>query len=326
MGSLIKLPYETIWRSRPVRYFRGDWEAIQATIPKFELHPFTLIGSGSVNRFFKTVVRMPLPHFAIPVQDTGAPVPVGIVSRTYGLVQHLDLAKTCIKGLSDAGVATEQLKFTLGLSELDEWMSLSIALPEEYDYLDASNQKLGLTLECFNSVDGTSRLVVLFGWFRFVCSNGLVIGETKIEIKERHGRYLDLDAISNRIKIAMENADADRERLGNWQDTAVGIENIEAWADGIVSDKWGKTAAARTFHICASGQDVEFQRPSPPGAATKKPVRHIGSVPGSPDRAETRYDVAQALSYVATRRNNAEERLDWQSEIPHLISALGQVG
>jgi hypothetical protein len=28
----------------------------------------------------------------------------------------------------------------------------------------------------------SSRLVILFGWLRFVCANGLVIGETKIEI------------------------------------------------------------------------------------------------------------------------------------------------
>jgi hypothetical protein len=45
-------------------------------------------------------------------------------------------------------------------------------------------------------------------------------------------------------------------------------------------------------------------------------------VPGSPERAATKYDVSQALSFVATRRNNAEERNVWQTDIPRLLKDL----
>jgi arylformamidase len=37
-------------------------------------------------------------------------------------------------------------------------------------------------------------------------------------------------------------------------------------------------------------------------------------VPGSPELAPTKYDVSQAMSFVATRRNNAEERVTWQAD------------
>jgi Domain of unknown function (DUF932) len=45
----------------------------------------------------------------------------------------------------------------------------------------ARGNPLGLRLECFNSVDGSSRLVILFGWLRFVCTNGLV---TKYDVAQ----------------------------------------------------------------------------------------------------------------------------------------------
>jgi len=45
-------------------------------------------------------------------------------------------------------------------------------------------------------------------------------------------------------------------------------------------------------------------------------------VPGSPNEARNLYDVGQALSWVATNRNNAEDKTQWQSEIPNLLENL----
>jgi hypothetical protein len=39
----------------------------------------------------------------------------------------------------------------------------------------------------------------------------------------------------------------------------------------------------------------------------------------------TKYDVAQAMSFVATRRKNTEERFAWQDEIPGLLKQLSAV-
>jgi hypothetical protein len=89
-----------------------------------------------------------------------------------------------------------------------------------------------------------------------------------------------------------------------------------------VSDNWGKKAAARVFHICDVGKDVVIDDKFATGAATKKPVRYLDRVPGSPERAATKYDVSQALSFVGTRRNNTEERVAWQTEIPRLLKLL----
>jgi hypothetical protein len=89
-----------------------------------------------------------------------------------------------------------------------------------------------------------------------------------------------------------------------------------------LTEQWGKKAAARVFHICQAGRDVAIDDPFARGAATEKPVVYRDPVPGSPERAQTKYDVSQAMAFVATRRNNAEERVAWQTNIPQLLKSL----
>jgi hypothetical protein len=201
-------------------------------------------------------------------------------------------------------------------------MNFRAYLPKLYDFTDSHGKTLRLRLECFNSVEGSSRLVILFGWFRFVCSNGLVIGETKIEIRERHTETLELPKIPPRIREALEVVEADRARMKGWQAENVAITDVAKWVDDKVARHWGKKAATRVFHICAAGKDIKFVNPFAPGSATEKPVRYLGAVPGCPERAATKYDVAQALSFVATRRRNTEEQVAQQTDIPELLKTL----
>jgi hypothetical protein len=297
-----------------VLYRAGDWEAIQTVLPEFDLVPFTVGPGEPANPFLKAVMRRPL-------SAAERPIPVAVVSRNYSLAPHRHVAALCREGLVEAGIEPDDLRYEVGLSELGEWMNFRIYFADTYCFIDNYGKKLDLRLECFNSVDGSSRLVILFGWLRFVCANGLVIGETKIEIRERHRQGLELRSIPTRIRPALEAVDADRARMNKWQSEKVSMLDIAVWTDKQVSEHWGKKAAARVFHICDSGMDVEIV-PFALGAATATSVRNLGRVPGSPERAVTKYDVLQALSYVATRRNNTEERLDRQSDIHRLLERL----
>src|SRR4051812_24305458 len=268
--TLSLLPGDAVLRSRKVQYYAGDWTSIQTVLPEFELKPFSAGPNEPANPFQQIVMRKPL-----SAEDR--PIPVGIVSHTYSLAPHREVASLCRKGLVGAGIEPSDLRYEVGVSELGEWMNLRIYLPDSYDFLDAGGHPLGLRLECFNSVDGSSRLVILFGWLRFVCANGLVIGETKIKIKERHGKGLYLDNISIRIQPALEAVVADRYRMMKWQSQKVGIDAVAGWADTHVSDEWGKKAAARVFHICDSGKDTEIDDPFALGAATEKPIPLSGT-------------------------------------------------
>jgi hypothetical protein len=109
-------------------------------------------------------------------------------------------------------------------------------------------------------------------------------------------------------------------------DRKVAIYDIATWADNTVTKEWGKKASARVFHICDAGKDIEIDDLFAIGTATEKPIRYLGPVPGCPERAETKFDVSQAMSFVATQRNNTEERVTWQAAIPLLLDRLATVG
>jgi len=141
-------------------------------------------------------------------------------------------------------------------------------------------------------------------------------------IREQHGQGLDLDYISMRIQPALASVVGDRSRMMKWQSQKVIIDAVAGWANDHVSEEWGKRAAARVFHICDSGKDIEIDDPFAPGSATEKRTRYLAPVPGAPERAATKYDVAQAMSFVATQRKNTEERLAWQNIIPRLLERL----
>jgi hypothetical protein len=84
----------------------------------------------------------------------------------------------CFDGIQQAGIDPVPLRCELGLTSLGEWMNLRIYFPESHQkkLVGRADDVMDLRLEYFNSVEGSSRLVILLGWLRFVCSNGLVIG------------------------------------------------------------------------------------------------------------------------------------------------------
>ena len=244
MTSLSLMPGNAAWRSRQVQYYAGDCASIQTVLPEFDLKPFAAGPDEPPNPFLKTVMRKPL-------SATERPMPVGVVSHTYSLASHRDVAALCRRGVMDAGIEPNDLRYEVGISELGEWMNFRIYFPNSYSFTDARDSKLDLRLECFNSVDGSSRLMILFGWYRLVCSNGLVIGGTKIEINERHGQQLDLASIRNRIQPALIAVEADRDRMKKWQVENVAISDIATWANNNVSKEWGRKAAARDAEMNA---------------------------------------------------------------------------
>ena len=315
MTATLQIQPETLrWRSREVQYYAGSWDDVLSVLPRFETVPFDAGPGEPPNPFLLTVLRKPL-------STVERPMPVGVVSHRYSLIQHRDVATRCRDGLVDAGVDPEDLRYEVGVSQLGEWMNFRIYFPDEYSLHDSHGEKVDLRLECFNAVDASSRLIVLFGWYRFVCANGMVIGESKIEIRERHGQPLKIDTIRQRIASCLHVAQADRHRLERWERTPIDVEGLPRWVDGPVTERWGKRAAARVFHICRAGHDVEIDSFAP-GAASEKPVRQRLPVAGSPLPARTKYDASQALSFVATHRNDADDRLGRQAEIPALLRKL----
>ena len=293
------------WRARNVKYIRGRWDQLVEHVPVYKTDDFKAYANGPANPYLRSVVR-------IPKTLLEQAIPVAVVSNSYTLAQHKDVVEKCLEGLEAAGVTLHNLDCELGLTELGEWMNLRVYFPDEYSFIPDDGHKIQLRLECINSVDGSCRLTVLLSWLRIVCTNGMVIRETRKEISDLHNERLNLSRIPEVVVTAMSVVQKNIQVLSGWEDIEVDESMIKGWADRQLAEKWGKKAACRTFHICTSGKDIEFTDPFAAGKPSEKPVTFVADVPGQPHRATNAYEVSQALSWVASSRTNPEERLDWQ--------------
>lgn len=314
--EMVELTDEKVrWRARDASFMAGRWAALSKRIPRFAVEDFKATADGPANPYIRSVTRL-------PVTVTEKPIPVGVVSNTYQLAQHTDVVEMCLKGIRAHQIDPSVLRCEVGLTPLGEWMNFRAYFPEIFSHNPSDGNRLALRLECFNSVDGSSRLVILFGWFRIICTNGLIIGETKASLRDTHDENLNLEVIPEIISKGLAKVKADLARLRQWEKSSVVSPKFENWVDGTLVKQWGKKAACRTLHICRSGTDVEMLDPFAGGNPSEKQVKMLEAVPGAPKPAKNLYDVCQALSWIATNRNSADERLEWQGHIPGLIENL----
>jgi len=304
------------WRSREMKFVSGRFDRVLEHIPLFEMADFKADDKSPANPLIKTIVRM-------PQTELERPMAVGTVSPSYVLLQHRELASLCHRAIKESGLPVDGMKCEVGLSKFGELMVFRMYLPEEYNYKASEKDELALRVECINSVDGSYRLVVLFGWLRFVCLNGMVIGKTLTEIREIHSGEMDLKKVVRGIREGLEIAKRDKDTLAAWTEVEVDDDALIDWVDEDVLKHWGVKAAFRAFHISRTGYDVQLADPFAEGKPTQKPVKFLDEVPGAPKPAKTLFDVMHSLTWISSQRPNFEERVEWQSEVPTLINLLG---
>ena len=304
------------WKARDVEYFNGSWKALSSMIPRFTDEDFKIGSDGEKNPFLRQVARQPL-------APTERPVPIGVVSNTYQLVQHVEVVEKCFEGLSGLTIDTPSLNCEVGLSQpYGEWMHFRITFPEKYSYTPKDGKPLNLRLECVNSVDGSCRLEIFIMWFRLVCSNGLVVKEIAADLRKIHNYHLDIKSIPKIIAQGINHANPSISQIQRWENSELNRSSFGEWIDKKLSTSWGVKAACRVWHICTEGNDIEFTNPFAPGKAREKPTKPLNEVPGAARPARNLYDVCQALSWVATHKAVVEERIGMQKEIPDLIESV----
>jgi hypothetical protein len=302
-----------------VTYWGGRWRQLRGQIPQFKIEDFQVSKEYPANPYMKSVVRLPR-------ASCDQVIPVGVVSNTYTLVQHDHVVEKCFEAIRRVKIDPDPLRCELGLTELGEWMTLRVFFPDRFSYTPKDGQRLDLCLECFNSVEGSSRLIVLFSWLRFICTNGLVIRETQAELSDLHNRNIDLEKITDIVVDGLNVVEQDTNRLSAWESHQVPMDRIESWANKILATAWGVKAACRVFHICRNGHDVDFADPFAPGEPSKKPVVEKEKVPGASAPAGNLYDVSQALAWVASNFPSTDERLERQASISNMITKLEVIG
>jgi hypothetical protein len=315
--------HQSRWLGEPANEVTGSLAHVAPLIPTFDRYPF------GTNARLDMIFRRAAAKGDIPT-------PIGVVSKRYVLVQHASVIAALEHALRKADIDPRDLHCRLTLSESGARMGIRVELPEWFAFNAPDRHPMALTFECFNSVDRTVPLFALLGWFRFVCSNGLVVGTTHASLRQRHRPPLQIDELQPLLSEGLTAAICDRERLTASMTSPVSVDALRTWVDGPVANAWGAFAAARVHEIATTGRDGEpsrTQRGVPPHA---REIINSKIVPGAEAPCKTRYGPAGACvgrrstervcrARCLARRNPETPRAAGLAALTHAISVLRTV-
>ncbi len=231
----------------------------------------------------------------------------------------LDVARQALEATE---IPLSEVKAELKITEYGERMALSLYLPKKYAFDPGDGHPMALRLECINSVDGSTRFRALMGWFRFVCSNGLIIGVTRTDMRRRHVGDFQLQDIGHVLSSGLGESEKEKGNFERWRKSPVSLDSVPPWVNDSVRKTWGFKAAARTFHISRTGCDAEIVGPYKSNNSSTIPVRCASRVPGAPGESRTLFDLSQVLAWLAKERRDLQEQVEWREQIPVLMDSL----
>jgi hypothetical protein len=167
--------------------------------------------------------------------------------------------------------------------------------------------------------------MAMLGWYRFICSNGLVVGEVRVNFRKRHDPYLDPAEIGGVLSTGLSNLVEERKLYSLWLQTRVDNLTLRNWVDGPLRAKWGVKLAARTYCIARTGRDCRFPLRFEKRLPSEKTMEPTCAVPDAWVPADNAFAVSQVLSWLAKERHEIPEQVERMSEIPELIHHLAGV-
>jgi hypothetical protein len=297
------------WIGQRVSYKKDlTLDGVARHLPAFDRESF------GDNEYLDAIIRKPF-------GKDDRHIPVASVSKRYALIQHHEFLGWLKDGVERVGLKPESLPTELWMTDYGERIRLRFtASPKTFDPGDGF--PMVLSAECFNSVDRSCALEIRMTWLRLVCTNGLTVQEKSSLRKVHDVVWMNRDDPAEFLSDQLARADQQFKTFRDWVAHPVALNRIEAWADEHVAKAWGIEVASRICHIVRTGYDGPVERPPEKISPHLRIVKSEMEVPGAARPAKNLFDVAQALSWVASRRESIEDQTDWVRTIPVLISQL----
>ena len=93
-----------------------------------------------------------------------------------------------------------------------------------------------------NSHDGTSSYQLLSGFFRFVCSNGLIAGDVQNDIRVRHSGNVVDDVIEGATRV-LDNLEIANARVDEYKSLQLTYDEQRVFANAALSLRWDEGQA-----------------------------------------------------------------------------------
>lgn len=95
-----------------------------------------------------------------------------------------------------------------------------------------------------NSHDGSSSFQLVAGFFRFICLNGMMLGDKAGEVRIRHTGNVVEEVLAGAHEI-LENLDMVYERVDQFRSISLNDEELGLFAQAVVGMRWGDRAPLR---------------------------------------------------------------------------------
>lgn len=305
---------EHTWLGEPALRFEGTLGDVVAHLPLVARMPF--VTAQMENPAADLIVRLP--------QEPGeAVVPLAMVSKGYGLVTHHEVVRTLQRVLAELfDLDPERLPSKLTHTRFGERVHLQVTLPDQPRH-QPGHGPVALQVHCINSVDRSASLQIRLGWFWFACANGMFLGAEKASVRRMHSRALQPGDIAPALREQLGQVRNGSDLLSRWHTQPITPEKMLNWVDGKVKDQWGVYAAARVWHIAATGFDGHVRRISTKAPPSQYEVSNDVQVPGlEPVPVADAFAASQALSWVATHESNVQNQIDRMADVHGLVDAL----
>jgi len=193
-------------------------------------------------------------HKAIVDRDTGKLF--SIVSKDYKLIRHEqaidELENILYGGDEDLGPPSVSTGFFNDGGRMCRKYGFKKVTVEI-----GQGDKVHPELLLYNSYDLTWPLIVLLGAFRYVCTNGLVVGKKFHQFRRRHVLELERMDFREQVKTALERFEKQVKTWQKWDTRPLSLETFGAIMKAM---KWGKKATEEIEErVYQEGDDYDNQ-------------------------------------------------------------------
>lgn len=199
---------------------------INADSPLFfpvALKPLGSILSGHANTNLQAVCRL-------ASNDNERDEVIAVHKKNYKLVPNLEVYSAFERALAASGISMSNLLVEDRLAYQGGRALRTYRFPD-HKYDIGANDPVMLQLRVSNSYDGTSRFSVLFGAFRVVCSNGMVIGESLVNTQQKHTASLDVGRIAAQLRTAVTVLERNTQQWRAWKEQPCPMSLAQAAVD-----------------------------------------------------------------------------------------------
>jgi hypothetical protein len=160
-----------------------------------------------------------------------------IVSKGYKLIRHEDAVQRIESAIDENRELGKYITSTKFYNHGGR-MCRTYRFYKKYIEIKKGD-KVNPQLHLFNSYDITWPFIVLIGAFRFVCANGLVVGDKYLYIRKRHVYHFDQMDIKEQVATALKRFNLQTKQWKRWSDLRL-TEKI--CANVMKTMKFGKKA------------------------------------------------------------------------------------